>query len=176
VSPLESNLLDAVVRLVKLGDAPGDAQNMQPVVTRKVVYRIPESGAARFDVFETKWPFYQTTEGALARGRSGRIQREPPDAAQPVHKVMVCPLAHRLQGLRQVVDGRPRGILVRRSCADRRSRAKASLAKLRPFGVRGEVRARGLEGACQSGDAVLIVGQTHSLSIEAYRADGRRRV
>jgi len=40
VSPLESNLLDAVVRLVQLVDAPGEAQIMQPLVTREIVYRL----------------------------------------------------------------------------------------------------------------------------------------
>jgi AraC-like DNA-binding protein len=40
VSPLESNLLDAVVRLVRLVDSPGEARVMQPLVTREIVYRL----------------------------------------------------------------------------------------------------------------------------------------
>ena len=40
VSPLESNLLDAVVRLVRLVDSPNEARIMQPLVTREIVYRL----------------------------------------------------------------------------------------------------------------------------------------
>jgi AraC-like DNA-binding protein len=40
VSPLESNLLDAVVRLVRLVDSPNEARLMQPLVTREMVYRL----------------------------------------------------------------------------------------------------------------------------------------
>jgi len=40
VSPLESNLLDAVVRLVRLVDSPVEARVMQPMVTREIVYRL----------------------------------------------------------------------------------------------------------------------------------------
>jgi AraC-like DNA-binding protein len=40
VSPLEGNLLDAVVRLVRLIDLPDEARVMQPLVTREIVYRL----------------------------------------------------------------------------------------------------------------------------------------
>jgi AraC-like DNA-binding protein len=40
VSQLEGNLLDAVVRLVRLMDSPIEARVMQPLVTREIVYRL----------------------------------------------------------------------------------------------------------------------------------------
>jgi len=40
VSPLDGNLLDAVVRLVKLLDAPAEAPVLQPLITREIIYRL----------------------------------------------------------------------------------------------------------------------------------------
>lgn len=40
VSPLDVNLLDAVVRLVRLLDAPADARVLAPVIKREIVYRL----------------------------------------------------------------------------------------------------------------------------------------
>ncbi len=40
VSPLDAGLLDAVVRLVKLVDSPGDARVLAPLVMREIVYRL----------------------------------------------------------------------------------------------------------------------------------------
>ena len=40
VSPLEVNLLDAVVRLVRLLDAPVEAPILMPLITREIVYRL----------------------------------------------------------------------------------------------------------------------------------------
>ena len=40
VSPLDAGLLDAVVRLVRLLDAPADARFLAPLVTREIVYRL----------------------------------------------------------------------------------------------------------------------------------------
>jgi hypothetical protein len=40
VSPLDTGLLDAVVRLVRLVDAPSDAGFLAPLVTREIVYRL----------------------------------------------------------------------------------------------------------------------------------------
>jgi AraC-like DNA-binding protein len=40
VSPLDAGLLDAVVRLVRLLDSPGDARVLLPLVTREIVYRL----------------------------------------------------------------------------------------------------------------------------------------
>jgi AraC-like DNA-binding protein len=40
VSPLDAGLLDAVVRLVRLLDAPTDARYLAPLVTREIVYRL----------------------------------------------------------------------------------------------------------------------------------------
>lgn len=40
VSPLDARLLDAVVRLVRLLDAPADAHFLAPMITREIVYRL----------------------------------------------------------------------------------------------------------------------------------------
>ena len=40
VSPLDANLLDAVVRLVRLLDLPAEAQVLMPLVTREIIYRL----------------------------------------------------------------------------------------------------------------------------------------
>lgn len=40
VSPLDADLLDAVVRLVRLLDAPADARVLAPLVKREIVYRL----------------------------------------------------------------------------------------------------------------------------------------
>src|SRR5579859_6217773 len=40
VSPLDANLLDAVVRLVRLLDSPAEARVLQPLITREIIYRL----------------------------------------------------------------------------------------------------------------------------------------
>ncbi len=40
VSPLDVNLLDAIVRLVRLLDCPAEAQILMPLITREIVYRL----------------------------------------------------------------------------------------------------------------------------------------
>lgn len=40
VSPLDADLLDAVVRLVRLLDAPADARVLAPLIKREIVYRL----------------------------------------------------------------------------------------------------------------------------------------
>ena len=40
VSPLDADLLDAVVRLVRLLDSPTDARVLAPLITREIVYRL----------------------------------------------------------------------------------------------------------------------------------------
>jgi AraC-like DNA-binding protein len=40
VSPLDPDLLDATVRLVRLLDSSGDARMLQPLITREIVYRL----------------------------------------------------------------------------------------------------------------------------------------
>lgn len=40
VSPLDANLLDAVVRLVRLVDSPNEASILMPLITREIVYRL----------------------------------------------------------------------------------------------------------------------------------------
>jgi AraC-like DNA-binding protein len=47
VSPLDVNLLDAVVRLVRLLDSPAEARVLQPLITREIIYwlLVGEQGA-----------------------------------------------------------------------------------------------------------------------------------
>ncbi|MEG4145025.1 AraC family transcriptional regulator [Microcoleus sp. Pol12B5] len=40
VSPLDANLLDAVVRLVRLLDCPGEANVLAPLIKREIIYRL----------------------------------------------------------------------------------------------------------------------------------------
>lgn len=40
VSPLDGNLLDAVVRLVRLLDCPAEARVLMPLITREIIYRL----------------------------------------------------------------------------------------------------------------------------------------
>jgi AraC-like DNA-binding protein len=40
VSPLDANLLDAVVRLVRLLDSPDEAPILMPLITREIIYRL----------------------------------------------------------------------------------------------------------------------------------------
>jgi AraC-like DNA-binding protein len=40
VSPLDANLLDAVVRLVRLLDAPAEAPVLMPLIAREIIYRL----------------------------------------------------------------------------------------------------------------------------------------
>ena len=40
VSPLDANLLDAVVRLVRLIDSPADAHVLAPLIKREIIYRL----------------------------------------------------------------------------------------------------------------------------------------
>ena len=38
VSPLDANLLDAVVRLVRLLDSPAEVRVLMPLITREIIY------------------------------------------------------------------------------------------------------------------------------------------
>jgi AraC-like DNA-binding protein len=40
VSPLDPNLMDAVVRLMRLLDSPAEARILRPLITREIVYRL----------------------------------------------------------------------------------------------------------------------------------------
>jgi AraC-like DNA-binding protein len=40
VSPLDADLLDAVVRLVRLLDTPAEARMLMPLITREIIYRL----------------------------------------------------------------------------------------------------------------------------------------
>lgn len=44
VSPMDANLLDAVVRLVRLLDAPDEHKILSPLITREIVFRLLASG------------------------------------------------------------------------------------------------------------------------------------
>jgi AraC-like DNA-binding protein len=43
VSPLDADLLDAVVRLVRLVDSPAEARILMPLITREIIYRLLKS-------------------------------------------------------------------------------------------------------------------------------------
>src|SRR5437764_4987736 len=50
VSPLDADLLDAAVRLVRLIDRPGEYRVLAPLITREIVFRLltgPQSGRLR---------------------------------------------------------------------------------------------------------------------------------
>jgi len=47
VSPLDSSLLDATLRLVRLLDTPGDYRTISPLVIREIVYRLLSGAQAR---------------------------------------------------------------------------------------------------------------------------------
>jgi hypothetical protein len=40
VSPLDTNLLDTVVRLVRLLDSPAEVRVLRPLITREIIYRL----------------------------------------------------------------------------------------------------------------------------------------
>jgi len=44
VSPTDDDLIDAIVRLVRLLDSPGDLQFMEPLIIREIVYRVLRGG------------------------------------------------------------------------------------------------------------------------------------
>lgn len=46
VSPMDANLLDAVVRLVRLLDAPDEHKALAPLITREIVFRLLTGGQA----------------------------------------------------------------------------------------------------------------------------------
>jgi AraC-like DNA-binding protein len=46
VSPMDANLLDAVVRLVRLLDAPDEHKALAPLITREIIFRLLTGGQA----------------------------------------------------------------------------------------------------------------------------------
>ncbi|MBL8203010.1 MAG: AraC family transcriptional regulator [Blastocatellia bacterium] len=46
VSPMDANLLDAVVRLVRLLDAPSEYKALAPLITREIIFRLLAGGQA----------------------------------------------------------------------------------------------------------------------------------
>ncbi len=80
VSPLDEALLDGIVRLVRLIEAPADAPVLQPLITRKLIYRllVGEPGA--------RLRYMATLEGATpaitrAVGRIRHALDQPLDIA-----------------------------------------------------------------------------------------------
>ena len=92
VSPLDSDLLDAVVRLVRLLDTPADAAVLGPLIKWEIVYRLLSGGQG---------------DRIAQRGRRNRRPGPAPDRSQrPGHQFPV-----RAQRVRPRADGHlPPGI------------------------------------------------------------------
>jgi AraC-like DNA-binding protein len=77
VSPLDTDLLDAVVRLVRLIDAPKEARFLTPLVTREIIYRllVGEQGSRLR---------YVTALGGNAHRITEAIRRLHQEFAQPL--------------------------------------------------------------------------------------------
>ncbi len=72
VSPLDLTILDAIVRLVRLVEAPDDAAVLQPLYTREIIYRLlrGEQGALlRYLAFQGATP-PRLPERSSASGRA----------------------------------------------------------------------------------------------------------
>lgn len=78
VSPLDMDLLDAVVRLVRLLDSPAEARILRPLITREIVYRLLMGEQGN-----------RLRHLALPGGRTDRIaeavERLRKDYSQPLH-------------------------------------------------------------------------------------------
>lgn len=77
VSPLDTELLDAVVRLVRLVDSPGEARILMPLVRREIIYRLlaGEQGARLCHL---------TVAGGYTSNIARAIERFRHDFDQPV--------------------------------------------------------------------------------------------
>ena len=77
VSPLDTDLLDAVVRLVRLIDAPKEARFLTPLITREIIYRLllGEQGSRLR---------YVTALGGNAQRITEAIRRLHQEFAQPL--------------------------------------------------------------------------------------------
>jgi AraC-like DNA-binding protein len=78
VSPLDGNLLDAFVRLVRLLDTPAEAQVLLPLIKREIIYRLlmGEQGARLRHL---------AMEGGYAPSIARAIKRLRQDFDQPLH-------------------------------------------------------------------------------------------
>jgi AraC-like DNA-binding protein len=78
VSPLDADLLDAVVRLVRLLESPGDTRILMPLITREIIYRllIGEQGGRLCHL---------TVSGGYTPNITRAIARLREDFDQPVH-------------------------------------------------------------------------------------------
>lgn len=77
VSPLDANLLDATVRLVRLLDSPAEARVLMPLITREIIYRLlmgAQSGRLR----------HLALLGGYTPHIASAIQRLRQDYAQPL--------------------------------------------------------------------------------------------
>ena len=78
VSPLDGNLLDAFVRLVRLLDAPAEARILLPLITREIIYRLlmgEQGGRLRYLALQGGYTPY------IARA----VARLRQDFDQPLH-------------------------------------------------------------------------------------------
>ena len=66
VHSIDANLLDAVVRLVRLGDEPGSGNVLAPLIVKEIIYRLLAEAKARGSVIS----YRQETPNA-SRGRLG---------------------------------------------------------------------------------------------------------
>jgi AraC-like DNA-binding protein len=84
VSPLDTSLLDAVVRLTGLLDTPADAPVLQPLITREIIYRLlqgEQGGRLR----------HLTLLGGYTPRITRALERLRHDFDQPLH---IAQLAH----------------------------------------------------------------------------------
>jgi AraC-like DNA-binding protein len=95
VSPVDANLLDAFVRLVRLLDAPAEAPVLLPLLTREIIYRLlmGEQGARLRHL---------TILGGYSPSIARAIGRLRQDFDQPLRiEQMACELGMSVSGLRQ---------------------------------------------------------------------------
>ena len=86
VSPLDGNLLDAIVRLVRLLDSPAEAQVLLPLITREILYRLLQgSQGARLR--------HLALQGGYASSITRAVEQLRQDFAQPLH---IEQIAHEL--------------------------------------------------------------------------------
>lgn len=78
VSPLGADLLEAVVRLVRLADTPGEARFLAPLMTREIVYRLlgGEQHARLAQITTLGGPTHRIAEA---------VERLRRDFAKPLH-------------------------------------------------------------------------------------------
>lgn len=86
VSPLDANLLDAVVRLVRLQDSPNEAPMLMSMIMREIIYRLVRAGQG-----DRLSHFTMVDEHTSVIARAVRIIRQQFDQPLPIEQ-----LAHEL--------------------------------------------------------------------------------